>query len=82
MQCYFDYKNHIIANILIKHAYHRYRLALDVFDNTDKAVFFLFDNSAIQLLKFPASSIMRMEYDVSMKLILFFIHYVFTNLPL
>lgn len=51
----------------IKHAYNRYRLTLDVYDNTDKSVFVLFDEPAIQLVKCPASSLMLMEHNVSMK---------------
>ncbi|PWA77352.1 nucleic acid-binding, OB-fold protein [Artemisia annua] len=54
-----------MGNVPVKHAYARYRLALDVFDNTDKVVFVLFDKPAIQLVKFSASSLMRLEHDPS-----------------
>jgi hypothetical protein len=58
---------HLIAYVPVKHAYDRYRLALDVFDNTAKAVFILFDEPAIQLVKNTASSFKLMDHDVSMK---------------
>ena len=68
----FGMQQNRIANVLVKHLYARHRLELDVFDNTDKVVFVLFDKPAIQLVKFSASSLMQLEHDVSMKHICYF----------